>query len=98
MIFVFSLLVNVTSLDHVDLQLSACGLSLHKDLDSILILRASYSGCLVQQQVGCSPSTQLIVFHSLYSSHNGDTSQCSNSLRAWWLIIESYGHSCAWNI
>ncbi|XP_075897792.1 ciliated left-right organizer protein containing ZP-N domains homolog isoform X2 [Nelusetta ayraudi] len=44
--------VNLTSLDHLDLQLSACGLSLHKDLDNIFILRVSYSGCLVQQQHG----------------------------------------------
>lgn len=39
------------SLDHLNLQLSACGFSLHKDSNKNFIFRASYSGCLVQHQV-----------------------------------------------
>lgn len=61
----------MTSLDHLDLHLSACGLSLNKDLDSSLILRVTYTGCLVKQEVCHSLSVclspKLIVFHSSYS-------------------------------
>lgn len=43
--------VTLASLDHLNLQLSACGFSLHKDPDKNFIFRVSYTGCLVQQQV-----------------------------------------------
>ena len=43
--------VNLTALDHLNLQLSSCGFSLHKDPDKNFIFRVSYTGCLVQQQV-----------------------------------------------
>ncbi|CAK6951274.1 uncharacterized protein C1orf127 homolog [Scomber scombrus] len=42
--------VNLASLDHLNLQLSACGFSLHKDPDENFIFRVSYTGCFVQQQ------------------------------------------------
>ncbi|KAI3357349.1 hypothetical protein L3Q82_015781 [Scortum barcoo] len=44
--------VNLALLDHLNLQLSACGFSLHKDPDKNFIFRASYTGCFVQQQHG----------------------------------------------
>ncbi|XP_063745943.1 uncharacterized protein C1orf127 homolog [Eleginops maclovinus] len=44
--------VNLASLDQLNLQLSACGLSLHKDPDNNFNFRVSYTGCLVQQQNG----------------------------------------------
>ncbi|XP_029012017.1 uncharacterized protein C1orf127 homolog [Betta splendens] len=42
--------VRPASLDHLNLQLSACGFSLHKDPDDNFAFRVSYTGCLVQQQ------------------------------------------------
>lgn len=42
--------VSFASLDDLNLQLSACGFSLHKDSNNFLF-RASYSGCSVQHQV-----------------------------------------------
>ncbi|XP_044206821.1 uncharacterized protein C1orf127 homolog [Thunnus albacares] len=42
--------VNFASLDHLNLQLSACRFSLHKDSDKNFIFRVSYTGCFVQQQ------------------------------------------------
>ncbi|XP_059189293.1 uncharacterized protein C1orf127 homolog isoform X2 [Centropristis striata] len=44
--------VNLASLDHLNLQLSACGFSLHKDPDENFIFRVSYTGCFIQQQHG----------------------------------------------
>nr|XP_043893249.1 uncharacterized protein C1orf127 homolog isoform X1 [Solea senegalensis] len=44
--------VNLASLDQLNLQLSACGFSLHKDPDKNFIFRVSYTGCFVQQQHG----------------------------------------------
>ncbi|XP_029291570.1 ciliated left-right organizer protein containing ZP-N domains homolog isoform X2 [Cottoperca gobio] len=44
--------VNMASLDHLNLQLSACAFSLHKDPDKNFIFRVSYTGCFVQQQHG----------------------------------------------
>ncbi|XP_040009319.1 uncharacterized protein C1orf127 homolog isoform X2 [Xiphias gladius] len=44
--------VNLASLDHLNLKLSACGFSLHKDSDKNFIFRVSYTGCFVQQQHG----------------------------------------------
>ncbi|KAI4823273.1 hypothetical protein KUCAC02_011868 [Chaenocephalus aceratus] len=44
--------VNLASLDQLNLQLSSCGLSLHKDPDNNFLFRVSYTGCLVQQQDG----------------------------------------------
>uniref|UniRef100_A0A8C4IL23 Si:ch211-129o18.4 n=1 Tax=Dicentrarchus labrax TaxID=13489 RepID=A0A8C4IL23_DICLA len=44
--------VNLASLDHLNLQLSACGFSLYKDPDKNFIFRVSYTGCLVQEQSG----------------------------------------------
>ncbi|XP_029912366.1 ciliated left-right organizer protein containing ZP-N domains homolog [Myripristis murdjan] len=44
--------VNLESLDHLNLHLSGCGFSLHKDLDKNYIFRVSYTGCFVQQQDG----------------------------------------------
>ncbi|KAE8293326.1 hypothetical protein D5F01_LYC08435 [Larimichthys crocea] len=44
--------VNLTSLDHLNLQLSACGFSLHRDPDKNFIFRVSYTGCFVQQEQG----------------------------------------------
>ncbi|XP_076597810.1 ciliated left-right organizer protein containing ZP-N domains homolog [Chaetodon auriga] len=44
--------VNLASLDHLNLQLSACGFSLHKDPNENFIFGVSYTGCLVQQQHG----------------------------------------------
>ncbi|XP_075950914.1 ciliated left-right organizer protein containing ZP-N domains homolog isoform X2 [Anarhichas minor] len=44
--------VNLASLDHLNLQLSACGFSLHKDPDKNFIFRVSYTGCFVQQRNG----------------------------------------------
>ncbi|XP_056240980.1 uncharacterized protein C1orf127 homolog [Seriola aureovittata] len=41
--------VNIASLDHLNLQLSACGFSLHKGPDKNFIFRVSYTGCFVQQ-------------------------------------------------
>ncbi|XP_030279101.1 ciliated left-right organizer protein containing ZP-N domains homolog [Sparus aurata] len=43
---------NLASLDHLNLQLTACGFSLHKDPDENFIFRVSYTGCFVQQQHG----------------------------------------------
>ncbi|XP_078144210.1 ciliated left-right organizer protein containing ZP-N domains homolog [Centroberyx gerrardi] len=43
---------NLASLDHLNLQLSACGFSLHKDTDKNYIFRVSYTGCFVRQQHG----------------------------------------------
>ncbi|XP_026222676.1 uncharacterized protein C1orf127 homolog isoform X2 [Anabas testudineus] len=42
--------IHLDALDHINLQLSACGYSLHKDPDMNFIFRVSYTGCLVQQQ------------------------------------------------
>lgn len=58
--------VNLASLDHLNLQLSACGFSLHKDPDKNFIFRASYSGCFVQQQVCHSFTKYLMCFHKLW--------------------------------
>ncbi|XP_056896969.1 uncharacterized protein C1orf127 homolog isoform X5 [Takifugu flavidus] len=44
--------VSLASLDHLNLQLSACGFSLHKDSNNDFLFRASYSGCSVQHQRG----------------------------------------------
>ncbi|XP_049436972.1 uncharacterized protein C1orf127 homolog isoform X2 [Epinephelus fuscoguttatus] len=44
--------VNLASLDNLNLQLSACGFSLHKDPDKNFIFRVSFTGCFVQQQHG----------------------------------------------
>ncbi|CAB1446145.1 unnamed protein product [Pleuronectes platessa] len=44
--------VNLESLDQLNLQLSACGYSLHKDPDKNFIFRVSYTGCFLQQQRG----------------------------------------------
>ncbi|XP_026188653.1 ciliated left-right organizer protein containing ZP-N domains homolog isoform X2 [Mastacembelus armatus] len=44
--------VNPASLDHLNLQLSACGFALHKDLDKNFVFRVSYTGCFVQQEHG----------------------------------------------
>nr|XP_040050226.1 uncharacterized protein C1orf127 homolog [Gasterosteus aculeatus aculeatus] len=41
--------VHLASLDHLNLQLSACGFSLHKYPDNNFIFRVSYTGCFVQQ-------------------------------------------------
>uniref|UniRef100_A0A3P8TL25 Si:ch211-129o18.4 n=1 Tax=Amphiprion percula TaxID=161767 RepID=A0A3P8TL25_AMPPE len=43
---------NLTSLDHLNLQLSVCGFSLHKNHNNNFIFTVSYTGCLVQQQHG----------------------------------------------
>lgn len=43
--------VDLASLDHLNLQLSACGFSLHEDPDKNFIFRVSYSGCFVHRQV-----------------------------------------------
>ncbi|XP_073327059.1 uncharacterized protein ciroz [Pagrus major] len=43
---------NLASLDHLNLHLTACGFSLHKDPDKNFIFRVSYTGCFVQQQHG----------------------------------------------
>ncbi|XP_037335498.2 uncharacterized protein C1orf127 homolog [Pungitius pungitius] len=42
--------VNLASLDHLNLQLSACGFSLHKYPDNNFIFRVGYLGCFVQKQ------------------------------------------------
>ncbi|XP_040916250.1 uncharacterized protein C1orf127 homolog [Toxotes jaculatrix] len=44
--------INLASLDRLNLQLSACGFSLHKDPDKNFIFRVSYTGCFVQEQHG----------------------------------------------
>ncbi|XP_019944565.2 uncharacterized protein C1orf127 homolog [Paralichthys olivaceus] len=44
--------VNLASLDQLNLQLSTCGYSLHKDPDKNFIFRVSYTGCFVHQQQG----------------------------------------------
>ncbi|XP_035499976.2 uncharacterized protein C1orf127 homolog isoform X1 [Scophthalmus maximus] len=44
--------VNLASQDHLNLQLSVCGFSLHKDPHKNFIFRVSYTGCFVQQQRG----------------------------------------------
>ncbi|XP_047459705.1 uncharacterized protein C1orf127 homolog [Mugil cephalus] len=44
--------VSLTSLDQLNLQLSACGFSLHKNLDKNIIFRVSFNGCFVRQQHG----------------------------------------------
>ncbi|XP_035807352.2 uncharacterized protein C1orf127 homolog [Amphiprion ocellaris] len=44
--------VNLASLDHLNLQLSVCGFSLHKNHNNNFIFTVSYTGCLVQQQHG----------------------------------------------
>ncbi|XP_045912924.1 uncharacterized protein C1orf127 homolog [Micropterus dolomieu] len=43
---------DLASLDYLNLQLSACGFSLHKDPDENFIFRVRYTGCYVQQQHG----------------------------------------------
>uniref|UniRef100_A0A3Q0R1V4 Si:ch211-129o18.4 n=1 Tax=Amphilophus citrinellus TaxID=61819 RepID=A0A3Q0R1V4_AMPCI len=43
---------SLASLDHLNLQLSACGFSLHKDPDNNYVFRVGYTGCFVQQQDG----------------------------------------------
>lgn len=90
----------MTSRDHLDLQLAACGLSLDKDLDNSFILRVTYSGCLVKQQVRRSLSLPLylspllIVFHS---SHVSGHSQDSSRPLAWCLILHLYrGYRSEW--
>ncbi|XP_076019556.1 ciliated left-right organizer protein containing ZP-N domains homolog [Genypterus blacodes] len=50
--------VTVASLD---LQLSACGFSLHKDAEENFLFRASYTGCLIQQQHGYNVLTLNLV-------------------------------------
>ncbi|CAB1329713.1 unnamed protein product, partial [Coregonus sp. 'balchen'] len=42
--------VSLASLDHLNLQFSACGFSLHKDPDKNYIFRVMYNGCFVQHQ------------------------------------------------
>ncbi|XP_032362806.1 uncharacterized protein LOC116674437 [Etheostoma spectabile] len=44
--------VNLSSLDHLNLQLSDCGFALHKEADKNFIFRVRYTGCFVQQQRG----------------------------------------------
>ncbi|KAM4609937.1 uncharacterized protein ciroz [Polymixia lowei] len=44
--------VNLASLEHLNLQLSACGFSLYKDPDKNYIFRVRYTGCFVQQRHG----------------------------------------------
>lgn len=61
--FVFFSQVSLASLDHLNLlnlQLSSCGFSLHKDLNKNFLFRASYSGCFVQHQV-CQSVTAFLV-------------------------------------
>lgn len=55
--------VNLASLDQLNLQLSACGFSLHKDPEENFIFRVSYTGCFVQQQVCHSLQDYSIHFH-----------------------------------
>lgn len=57
--------VNLACLDHLNLQLSACGFSLHKDPDKNFIFRVSYTGCLVQQKV-CQYFKQYLA-HTVYT-------------------------------
>ncbi|KAM8863819.1 uncharacterized protein ciroz [Spinachia spinachia] len=42
--------VNLASLDHLNLQLSTCGFSLHKYHDNHFIFRVGYTGCFVQRR------------------------------------------------
>lgn len=51
--------VNLSTLDELNLQLSACGFSLHKDPDQNFVFRVSYTGCFVQQQVRPSPFNKM---------------------------------------
>lgn len=62
--FGFFFQVSLASLDHLNLQLSSCGFSLHKDSNKNFLFRASYSGCFVQHQV-CQSVTAFLVRISL---------------------------------
>ncbi|XP_029576138.1 ciliated left-right organizer protein containing ZP-N domains homolog [Salmo trutta] len=44
--------ISLAFLDQLNLQLSACGFSLHKDPDKNYIFRVMYNGCFVQHQQG----------------------------------------------
>ncbi|KAM9429461.1 uncharacterized protein ciroz [Salvelinus alpinus] len=44
--------ISLAFLDQLNLQLSACGFSLHKDPDKNYIFRVMYNGCFVQHQHG----------------------------------------------
>lgn len=55
--------VNLASLEHLNLQLSACGFSLHKDPDKNFIFRVSYSGCFVEQKVCHCSAKWTLCFH-----------------------------------
>ncbi|KAJ8378899.1 hypothetical protein AAFF_G00233330 [Aldrovandia affinis] len=43
---------SLASLDHLNLQLSVCGFSLHRDAERNYVFRVMYSGCFVQQEHG----------------------------------------------
>ncbi|XP_064156319.1 uncharacterized protein LOC135235051 [Anguilla rostrata] len=44
--------VSLVSLDHLNLQLSICGYSLHRDPERNYVFRVMYSGCFVQLEHG----------------------------------------------
>ncbi|KAF3860303.1 hypothetical protein F7725_000558 [Dissostichus mawsoni] len=71
--------VNLASLDQLNLQLSSCGLSLHKDPDNNFIFRVSYTGCLVQQQHGHHVLTLNLVKRKQIWRQ---TSQCDDEVSA----------------
>ncbi|XP_005733117.1 uncharacterized protein ciroz [Pundamilia nyererei] len=73
-----SIQANLASLDHLNLQLSACGFSLQNDPDDNYVFRVSYTGCFVRQQNGFNVLTLNLVrrMNRFGSQHHSFTMKC----------------------